>query len=239
MIPHRQIDTLSVGELIQQLGVQKTTPTRFNIDLPIGQLANALYAAYAAEVRSRHHELQLDDATRAHIAAAAGWLGDPHGKPGLMLMGLYGNGKTTLMTAICNLINWLFYSERSSERRSIRIVNAKDIAWLAIDKDSRRDFERLSQEDMLAIDEVGEEPAEIVHYGMVYTPIRDLLEERYARQKLTIITTNLVQSETKELYQIRDHYGERVVDRLREMMKIVPFHNDSYRRNRQASHQQQ
>lgn len=235
MTPHRQIDTLSVGELIQQLGVQKTTPTRFNIDLPKGQLANALYAAYAAEVRSRGHQLQLDDATRAHIEAAAEWLRAPCGKVGLMMTGLYGNGKTTLMMAMCNLINWLFYSERSSQRRSIRIVKAKDIAWMAIDKDSRRDFERLFQEDMLAIDEVGEEPAEIVHYGMVYTPIRDLLEERYARQKLTIITTNLVQSEKKQLFQIRDHYGERVVDRLREMMKIVPFHNGSYRQDKPAT----
>ncbi len=229
MIPNRKIDTQNVGELIQQLGARKIIPTRFSIDLPQEKLANALYAAYVAEVRMRRHEMRLDEDTKNHIKAAAEWLGNPHGKVGFMMMGLYGNGKTTLMAAMCNLINWLYDSACSNERRSIRTVKAKDIAWLAIDKDGRQEFEKLYWEDMLAIDEVGEEPAEIIHYGMVFTPIRDLLEERYARQKFTIITTNLVQNEKKQLFQIRDHYGERVVDRMREMMKIVPFHNDSYR----------
>lgn len=100
---------------------------------------------------------------------------------------------------------------------------------MAVDKGKEELYLKLFNEELLAIDEVGEEPAEIISYGMVYTPIRDLLEERYNRQRLTIITTNLVQSEKKQLFQIRDHYGERVVDRFREMMKIVPFHNSSYR----------
>ena len=82
---------------------------------------------------------------------------------------------------------------------------------------------------MLAIDDVGEEPAEVISFGMVYTPIRDLLEERYSRQKLTIITTNLVENKSKEIFQISSHYGERVVDRIREMMKILTFRNASYR----------
>lgn len=231
MIPNRKIDTLSVGELIQQLGALKTTQTRFSIDLPQQQIGDALYAAYAVEVRSRYREVKFDEDTIQHISMAAEWLGDPNGKVGLMLTGLYGNGKTTLMRAICRLINWLFDSACSNTRKSISIVNAKAISKIAIDKDSRDAFENLYNEELLAIDEVGEEPAEIINYGMVYTPIRDLLEERYVRQKFTILATNLVQNEQKQIFQISDHYGERVVDRLREMMKIVPFHNKSYRRN--------
>lgn len=177
----------------------------------------------------RHRTMILDDDTKSHIKTAAEWLGDPHGKFGFMMTGLYGNGKTTLMFAMCNLINYLFDSAISTERRYIRIMKAKDIARMAIDKDRRSSYEDLYHEDMLAIDEVGEEPAELISFGMVYTPIRDLLEERYARQKLTIITTNLVENKKKDIHQIRDHYGERVVDRIREMMKILPFHNGSYR----------
>ena len=171
----------------------------------------------------------LDDATKEHIRIAAEWLCDKNGKLGFMMTGLYGNGKTTLMYAMCNLINYLYDASSSSERISITIKNAKDIAKMAVDKGKENLYLNLFNEELLAIDEVGEEPAEIISYGMVYTPIRDLLEERYNRQKLTIITTNLVQSEKKQLFQIRDHYGERVVDRFREMMKIVPFHNNSYR----------
>lgn len=232
MIPNRQIDTQSVEELIQLLGARKITPTRFNIDMTREQLANALYATYIVEVRARRGNMILDKDTRQHISDAADWLRDPDGKTGLMMTGLYGNGKTTLMMAMCNLINWLFASSLSSERKTIRVVKAKEIAWMAIDKDRRTAFEKMYTEEMLAIDEVGEEPAEIVNYGMVFTPIRDLLEERYARQKLTIIATNLVQSDKKQLYQISEHYGERVVDRMREMMKIIPFHNPSYRRTK-------
>lgn len=171
----------------------------------------------------------LDDETREHIRIAAEWLSNPDSKNGFMMTGLYGNGKTTLMKAMCSLINYLYDSACSNDRVSIRILNAKDIARMAVDKDLRSSYEKLFYEELLAIDEVGEEPAEMLVYGMIYTPIRDLLEERYARQKFTIITTNLVENKEKQIFQIRDHYGERVVDRIREMMKILPFRNSSYR----------
>lgn len=229
MKPNRKIDTLNVGELIQRLEARKIIPTRFSIDLPQKQLANALYAAYAAEVRLRHKEMILDEDTKEHISTAAEWLGNPAGKFGFMMTGLYGNGKTTLMMAMCNLINYLFDSATYNERITIRVVKAKDIARMAIDKERRSEYEKMYYEELLAIDELGEEPAEIISFGMIYTPIRDLLEERYARQKMTIITTNLVQNKEKKIFQIKDHYGERVVDRFREMMKILPFHNSSYR----------
>lgn len=229
MKPNKQIGMLSVEELTRQLELRKIIPTRFSIELPIKELSNALYAAYKAEVQLRHRTMVLDDDTKDHIRIAAEWLSDPCGKFGFMMTGLYGNGKTTLLLAMCNLINYLFDAQIFNERRSIRILKAKDIARWAIDRDKREAYENLYYEDMLAIDEVGEEPAELISFGMVYTPIRDLLEERYARQKLTIITTNLVENKKKDIHQIRDHYGERVVDRIREMMKILPFHNGSYR----------
>lgn len=174
----------------------------------------------------------LDDDTREHIRIAAEWLSDPNGKCGFMMTGLYGNGKTTLMKAMCGLINFLYDSACSNDRKQIRIYKAKDIARMAVDRDLRSSYEKLFYEELIAIDEVGEEPAEMLVYGMIYTPIRDLLEERYAGQRFTIITTNLVQNKEKQLFQIKDHYGERVVDRFREMMKILPFKNDSYRPNR-------
>lgn len=72
-----------------------------------------------------------------------------------------------------------------------------------------------------------QEPPEVLVYGRVLTPVRDLLEERYRRQDLTIVATNLVN--TPDNPQLSKHYGERVVDRFREMMEIIPFRNPSYR----------
>lgn len=213
--------------MIQRLSAQKIIPGRFSIEMPVNELANAIYAAYSAEVAFRDNKLMLDEPTKRHIQSAAEWLADPHGKCGLMLQGLYGNGKTTLMMAICNLINYLYDSAVSSERKSIRIIDAKEIARLGSRDEHRESFTRLFSEELLAIDELGEEPAEIINYGMLYTPVKDLLLERYRRSKFTIVSTNLIN--TKDNPQLKDHYGERVVDRIREMMKIVVFTNESYR----------
>lgn len=228
MIPNRKINTQNVGELIQKLGVRKITPARFNIEMPVNELANAIYAAYQVEVSLRGNKLILDEDTKQHIQTAAEWLSDPHGKCGLMLQGLYGNGKTTLMMAICNLIGYLFDSACSNERMSVKVIEAKEIARLGSRDETRESYVQLFNEELLAIDELGEEPAEIINYGMVYTPVKDLLLERYRRQKFTIVSTNLIN--TRENPQLKNHYGERVVDRIREMMKIVVFKNDSYRK---------
>lgn len=177
----------------------------------------------------RGREPKIDEATSEHLKAATEWLIDPYGKFGFMMTGLYGNGKTTLMLAMCNLINYLYDSTTSSNRMAIKLYKAKDIAKMVIDDKKRKTYDDLAQEELLAIDELGEEPAEILHYGIIYTPLRDLLEERYNRQKFTIVATNLVENKEKKKFQITEHYGERVVDRFREMMKIVPFRNETYR----------
>lgn len=195
--------------------------------MPVDELAKAIYASYKLEVSLRGNQLVLDDDTKQHIRAAAEWLSDPHGKFGMMFQGLYGNGKTTLMLAICNLINYLYDSSISTERTSIRILDAKEIARLGSRDETRETYVKLFNEELLAIDELGEEPSEIINYGMVYTPVKDLLLERYRRQKFTIVSTNLINTESKP--QLTAHYGARVVDRFREMMKIVVFRNESYR----------
>lgn len=197
--------------------------------MPADDLTNALLAAYKVEVEGRGRDMSVDESTMAHIRAAARWLSDPQEKPGLMLQGLYGNGKTTLMIAIRDVVNFLFGDAPSSGRRTIRIIEAKEIARLGVRETTRHEYERLINEMLLAIDDLGEEPPEIINYGMVYTPVKDLLLKRYERNLFTIISTNLIN--TKDNPQLENHYGARIVDRLREMMNIIVFRNGSYRGN--------
>ena len=68
---------------------------------------------------------------------------------------------------------------------------------------------------MLGIDDLGTEPSEVLDYGNVYTPVIDLLTKRYEEQLFTVITTNLTPQ------QIREHYGDRIADRLNEMVKKI------------------
>ena len=225
MIP--TIDTQNVGELIRQLEAPTITPARFNVELPPEQIDALRTAAYRGIVAERGQSLCADTDTRDHIAAAARWLAAPTGKPGLMLYGLYGNGKTTLMRAIARLILLLYTSPVKSKRVEVVITDAKAIAEIGADDRRRNEYQRLKSAPLMIIDELGEEPPEVVVYGRVLTPVRDLLEERYRCQQITIVATNLVN--TPDNPQLSKHYGERVVDRFREMMEIIPFRNPSYR----------
>lgn len=190
-----------------------------------------------AEVEGRGMELSFDPDTKAHIMAASRWLTDSAAKPSLMLCGLYGNGKTTLAKAIASLISHVSIRERGYSRRmSMRMYTAKEICRLCADaekfRDSHDEYRRLSTEPMLIIDDLGEEPKEVMVYGMPHTPVIDLLSQRYASQLTTVITTNL------DVDEIKAKYGPRISDRLAEMVEPVVFENDSYRKNkgRKTSH---
>ena len=90
-------------------------------------------------------------------------------------------------------------------------------------------FIQLSQKKMLGIDDLGTEPREVMDFGNVVTPVIDLLTMRYDEQLFTIITTNLTPK------QIREHYGDRIADRLNEMGERIVFKNSSYRTDNSAT----
>lgn len=217
-----EINFNDVEALTRQLSRQKIIPTRFSLAISESAASNAIYAAYKVEVAYRRHEVVLDADTRTHIQAAARWIIDSHGKSGLMLMGLCGNGKTTLMRAIVRLIEYLSEQvDGYSRRKRVLITSAKAITRICTT--DHKQYEGLMTEPMLAIDDLGTEPSEVMYYGQPLTPLVDLLSERYDRQLLTLITTNLVKD------QLMEHYGERIYDRFKESMQIIPFTNSSYR----------
>ena len=76
---------------------------------------------------------------------------------------------------------------------------------------------------MLAIDDLGKEPTEVLDYGNVLSPVVDLMEYRYQHQLFTAVTTNLTPDE------IRDKYGKRIADRFNEMLEVIVFEDISYR----------
>lgn len=181
-----------------------------------------------AEVSYRGGCLVADIDTREHIAAAARWLVNPNSTQSLLLCGLYGNGKTTLARAISGLIDYITNREYGySGRKYMDFYTAKDICRICAAsekfKDKYQEYDDLFKKEMIIIDDLGDEPKEVMVYGMIYTPLIDIISERYRLQLMTIITTNLDTDELKE------RYGERIYDRLREMLTVIVFKNDSYR----------
>lgn len=159
------------------------------------------------------------------------WLiGLPHHHPhfGILLCGECGNGKSTMLKAFQQLQNTQHIPKPYNEGTyGIRIVDAKYITHLC--KNNYEAYRKLISVDMLGIDDFGTEPSEVLDYGNVYTPVIDLLTKRYEEPLFTIITTNLTPQ------QIREHYGDRIADRLNEMVKKIVFSNGTYRTDKLAT----
>lgn len=180
-----------------------------------------LTAAISTEVAYRHQELQLDQPLQRCIATTSQWLINPD-RQGLLIMGTLGNGKTTMVGAIENIIRVMDICDPHTEKRVLlRCVSALHITRLA--KDDYSAFKELCLTPMLAIDDYGTEPAEIQDYGNIMRPMDELLYTRYSNQLATIMTTNL----TNE--QLRARTADRLYDRFREMFKVIIFTNPSYR----------
>ena len=215
-----------VGQLISRLTPAKTTP-RFRVSLPPQQTLDLLTEFYIREVDRRHLKPQIDENTQKNLIAVVEALTSEQPKFGIWLYGSVGNGKTTMLYAIMRLIDLLgsngffkYMGEYFSPR--VRFKTATDIVSLR--QENKRDFNDFIEHSIVAIDDVGNEPKEILEYGNVITPMVDLLMYRYKVQAFTLITSNLSPS------QIKDKYDERVADRCREMFAAIKFVNSTYRK---------
>lgn len=208
--------------LESRLSQRPTTKERFRLPFSKEDAVRVMLAGVKAEVERRDKTFVMSEALLAQTEQIAEWLTGNHSKFGLMLCGGCGNGKTTFVKAFQRILNnFDFKVDESSERYSIRIVNARDLARLC--KEDYDEWRNLSYKCMLAIDDFGTEPLEVMNYGNVLYPITDLLTTRYDRHLFTILTTNLTPQ------AIRPRYGDRIADRLNEMMCKVVFGNSTYR----------
>lgn len=135
---------------------------------------------------------------------------------------------------IANLINYLRSDEGYNSNadaypiRGYMMVSAKELVLLAKaynnpTRDNTSDvarYKRLRQIEILAIDELGSEPKESIHYGDYVTAAMDMLSFRYEEQFCTLVSSNLTAKE------IAEYYDERIADRFREMMLIINFGNE-------------
>lgn len=191
--------------------------------MSVARASNALLAAVQAEVAYRRRTFSMTDALSDQIGRMATWLTGDSSKFAAVLCGGCGNGKTTLVKAFQNLLCYLNIPVPDSHGKAfwLRLSDAREIADIA--RTDYPAFLTLTRIPMLAIDDVGIEPLEVMEYGNVVSPIVELLTKRYDEQLFTLMTTNL----TPE--GIRKRYGDRIADRLNEMAIVIPFKNATYR----------
>lgn len=103
------------------------------------------------------------DELHKQVASVAHWLCGMYGKNSLFLAGGCGNGKTTFVYAMQNLVNHLgIKNQVTGQNFGISLYNAKDLANIC--KTHSKDWRSLMDKDILAIDDLGTEPREIIEY---------------------------------------------------------------------------
>lgn len=174
-------------------------------------------AAYRVEVGARDKVFEESPKMAAVFDKVANWLVDPT-KDGLVLSGICGNGKTTMIRAIKAIYGAYNVPDGYGGKVYLRVVSARDLARM-----DSNGLEDLAKERFLAVDDLGTEPVEVVQYGNIFEPFKQVFEKRYDQRMATILSTNI---ETKD---IRPIYGDRIADRFNEMMTTVVFPDRTYR----------
>lgn len=215
---------IDVEVLKKSLLQHRPMKARFKMPMSEVDAYACLLAAMMAEVEYRHRIFCSNEYLEKQLCEMAHWLTSPSSHFGILLCGGCGNGKSTMLKAFQQLLNSLHIPKPDDDSTyGIQIVDAKYIAYLC--KNNYESYRKLISVNMLGIDDLGTEPSEVMDYGNVYTPVIDLLTKRYEEQLFTIITTNLTPQ------QIREHYGDRIADRLNEMVEKIVFKNATYRNN--------
>ena len=194
------------------------------------EAATYIEAAVQAEIELRRNTYQDVPELHGHIREIAELFTSPTTKFGIMLCGGVGNGKSTMMKALQRLLNYLqieIHHNTSFETLGMKIISAKELCRLIrVDSKNSLHFRELN---MLGIDDLGEEEAEMMDYGNRVTPVIDILSYRYDQMLFTMVTTNLTPK------QIRSTYGDRIADRFNEMMLIIPYESPSFRTPQQST----
>ncbi len=133
-------------------------------------------------------------------------------KKGIMLVGNLGTGKTLIMSAFLNTVEY-------ASNKIITRFHAKEVVSKL--KEQEPDYYKTRP---LFIDDIGKEPNIINDYGTKLAPISDLFALRYDFGAWTFITTNHGGEELLE------KYGGSTVDRFKEMFNIIKLNGNSRRK---------
>lgn len=197
------------------------------LELPLKnhEAKNLLYAFYKREVEKRKCDFVFTNELRNSISTVGDFLTTETRYYGLFMPGSIGNGKTTMLKAIRDLMVYLVETDKISYCEGDKyphFVKARDMASMAIE--DRNGFREIKNTRFLLIDDLGAEPTEVVAYGMPYKPFDELLDYRYEQMLPTIISSNLTAPDIGQKYD-----DPRVVDRMREMFQILSFEEVSFR----------
>lgn len=209
--------------------MKSTSSHSFKLPMSQEQAFNYILAQMMAEVKLRHLDFDIDQSQLDAIEKMSRVLTDDTASTfGFLLCGSPGTGKSTLMRSMQQLLNSVHVTNPYPSPKEydgnyhLYIISSYDI--IRMYKDNYNEWLGLAKATLLGIDDLGQEPKEVLDYGNVISPVVELLLKRYESRSFTMVTTNLSPSEIKE------HYGGRIADRFNEMMEMLVLNNESYRK---------
>lgn len=159
-------------------------------------------------------------------------LSKPSFEKGLIIIGAYGNGKTSTMQAIEKTLSGIKgYSFKSyNANEVVKMFESINIDNYTIDL-SRKDFDlKMLRGDRFFDDVKTEKDAS--NFGK-FNLFKDILETRCGNGFKTYVTCNYDPNYPNDLEKGIDEfgfrYGERVYDRIFEMFNIIEFKGKSFR----------
>ena len=121
----------------------------FRVPMNSATTAQYLLAAVSAEVEYRQRKFAMSDELNKQIGSVADWLCGLSNKNSLLFAGGCGNGKTTFVYAMQNLLNHLnIKNEVTGLNFGIVLSNAKDLANTC--KTNPKEWRSIMDKDILA-----------------------------------------------------------------------------------------
>lgn len=156
-------------------------------------------------------------------------LSTPSFEKGLLIIGGYGNGKSSIMRNLCDTLK-PYYT------RQIRFLSANEVVnlyeGLESVGDKRQFWKRMTEGGAKCFDDIKTERV-ASNYGKADL-FKEIIERRYESKTKTFITCNYHPGYPgnikKGLEEFGEKYGGRVFDRLFEMFNIIEFNGKSFRK---------
>jgi len=156
------------------------------------------------------------------------YFSDPSFDKGLLIIGNYGNGKTSTMKTLKSLFDGtpLVFKSYSANRVVTTFESYNNGS-------ERTEYINRTKTKAAYFDDIKTEK-DASNYGK-HNLFKDIIEERYLNKAKTYITCNFRETDTKgeikdALIEFNDRYGPRVFDRLFEMFNIIEFKGSSLRK---------
>jgi len=169
----------------------------------------------------------LDDFENFKQCATVSKLSAPSLDKGLLIVGNYGNGKTSIFKALESVLK--------PTKKTFKFLSTNNLVSMfesCADQYAKDDFYNLVYTGTRYFDDVKTERM-ASNYGKTEL-MKDILEERYTRQKTTYLSCNYNDKYPNNLQEaLQDFgikYGARVYDRMFEMFNIIQFKGQSFRK---------